>query len=147
MRLITCVLFSFWPSKFSSFQIVLKIVSHNFLQYTLIVCRQYGYWKLYTGIIVFHVPEPVLVYERQFVSLKVYFYQVIDAKFSGLQESIQILISHLVERYSSKLESIDYVDTFRALKLKYEQVCSFLYFLTLCLVMLSVVLAFCQLYV
>jgi hypothetical protein len=39
------------------------------------------------------------------------------------------------------------VDTFRALKLKYEQVCSFLYFLTLCLVRLSVMLAFCQLYV
>jgi len=68
--------------------------------------------------------------------VEVYFYKVIDVKLSGLQESIQILILHLVERYSSKLESIDYVDTFRALKLKYEQVCSFLYFLTLCLVRL-----------
>ena len=39
-----------------------------------------------------------------------------------VQEGIKTLIVHLVEKYSSKLESIDYVDTFRALKLKYEQV-------------------------
>lgn len=39
-----------------------------------------------------------------------------------LQEGNKTLIVHLVETYSSKLESIDYVDTFKALKLKYEQV-------------------------
>ncbi len=39
-----------------------------------------------------------------------------------MQEGIKSLIVHLVETYSSKLESIDYVDTFQALKLKYDQV-------------------------
>ncbi|KAG0581095.1 hypothetical protein KC19_4G224600 [Ceratodon purpureus] len=37
------------------------------------------------------------------------------------KEGIKTLIIHLIEKYSSKLEAIDYVDTFRALKLKYEQ--------------------------
>jgi len=39
-----------------------------------------------------------------------------------VQEGIKSLIVHLVETYSSELESIDYVDTFQALKLKYDQV-------------------------
>lgn len=39
-----------------------------------------------------------------------------------LQEGIKSLIVHLIDTYSSKLESIDYVDTFQALKLKYDQV-------------------------
>lgn len=39
-----------------------------------------------------------------------------------VQDGIKSLIVHLVDTYSSKLESIDYVDTFRALKLKYDQV-------------------------
>jgi len=39
-----------------------------------------------------------------------------------VQEGIKSLIVHLIETYSSKLESIDYVDTFQALKLKYDQV-------------------------
>ncbi|XP_024390933.1 uncharacterized protein [Physcomitrium patens] len=37
------------------------------------------------------------------------------------KEGIKTLVVHLIEKFSSKLESIDYVDTFRALKLKYEQ--------------------------
>nr|XP_024370707.1 serine/threonine-protein phosphatase 4 regulatory subunit 3-like isoform X2 [Physcomitrium patens] len=37
------------------------------------------------------------------------------------KEGIKILIVYLIEKHSSKLESIDYVDTFRALKLKYDQ--------------------------
>jgi len=42
---------------------------------------------------------------------------------SGLwQEGIKSLIAHLVEKFSTKLEGVDYVDTFQALKLKYEQV-------------------------
>lgn len=45
-----------------------------------------------------------------------------DLVLQYLQENIKTLIVHLIEKYSSKLESIDYVDTFRALKLKYEQV-------------------------
>jgi protein phosphatase-4 regulatory subunit 3 len=43
-----------------------------------------------------------------------------------VQEGIKSLIVHLVETYSSKLESVDYVDTFQALKLKYDQVDIFL---------------------
>jgi protein phosphatase-4 regulatory subunit 3 len=39
-----------------------------------------------------------------------------------LQEGIKSLIAHLVEKFSTKLEGVDYVDTFQALKLKYEQV-------------------------
>ena len=39
-----------------------------------------------------------------------------------VQEGIKSLIVHLIETYSSKLEAIDYVDTFQALKLKYDQV-------------------------
>jgi protein phosphatase-4 regulatory subunit 3 len=37
------------------------------------------------------------------------------------KDGIKSLIVHLIDTYSSKLESIDYVDTFRALKLKYDQ--------------------------
>ncbi|KAG0630025.1 hypothetical protein M758_1G148600 [Ceratodon purpureus] len=37
------------------------------------------------------------------------------------KEGIKSLIVHLVDTYSSKLETIDYVDTFQALKLKYDQ--------------------------
>ncbi|XP_024373629.1 uncharacterized protein [Physcomitrium patens] len=37
------------------------------------------------------------------------------------KEGIKTLIVHLIEKYSLKFESIDYVDTFRALKVKYEQ--------------------------
>jgi protein phosphatase-4 regulatory subunit 3 len=38
------------------------------------------------------------------------------------REGIKSLIAHLVEKFSSQLEGIDYADTFQALKLKYEQV-------------------------
>ncbi|CAK9276520.1 unnamed protein product [Sphagnum jensenii] len=38
------------------------------------------------------------------------------------REGIKSLIAHLVEKFSTKLEGVDYVDTFQALKLKYEQV-------------------------
>ncbi|KAH9557826.1 hypothetical protein CY35_07G105100 [Sphagnum magellanicum] len=37
------------------------------------------------------------------------------------REGIKSLIAHLVEKFSTKLEGVDYVDTFQALKLKYEQ--------------------------
>jgi hypothetical protein len=39
-----------------------------------------------------------------------------------MQENIKSLVTHLVEAFYSRLEHIDYVDTFRALKLKYDQV-------------------------
>ena len=39
-----------------------------------------------------------------------------------MQENIKSLITHLVETFYSRLEHVDYVDTFRALKLKYDQV-------------------------
>ncbi|KAG0578678.1 hypothetical protein KC19_4G041700 [Ceratodon purpureus] len=37
------------------------------------------------------------------------------------KDGIKSLIVHLIDTYSSKLEAIDYVDTFQALKLKYDQ--------------------------
>lgn len=37
-------------------------------------------------------------------------------------ENIKALVAHLVEKFGSQLEDIDYVDTFRALRLKYDQV-------------------------
>ncbi|XP_024373621.1 uncharacterized protein [Physcomitrium patens] len=37
------------------------------------------------------------------------------------KDGIKSLIVHLIETYSSKLETIDYVNTFQALKLKYDQ--------------------------
>lgn len=39
-----------------------------------------------------------------------------------MQEGLKTLVVHLIEKFSSKLECIDYVDTYRELKLKYEQV-------------------------
>lgn len=38
-----------------------------------------------------------------------------------LQEDIKSLCSHVVENFSKELEAIDYVQTFKALKLRYEQ--------------------------
>lgn len=46
----------------------------------------------------------------------------------ALQENITILILHLVENFSEKLECVDYVETIQALKLKYEQVVGMNYF-------------------
>lgn len=37
------------------------------------------------------------------------------------KENIRALISHLVEQFGPQLETCDYVTTFAALKLKYEQ--------------------------
>jgi hypothetical protein len=37
------------------------------------------------------------------------------------KENIRALISHLVEQFGAQLETCDYVTTFAALKLKYEQ--------------------------
>lgn len=37
------------------------------------------------------------------------------------QEDIKSLCSHVVENFSKELEAIDYVQTFKALKLRYEQ--------------------------
>ena len=37
-------------------------------------------------------------------------------------ENIKALVAHLVEKFGSELEEVDYVDTFRALRLKYDQV-------------------------
>ncbi len=37
------------------------------------------------------------------------------------KENIKPLVSHLVEQYGTRLASCTYVDTFRNLKLKYEQ--------------------------
>lgn len=37
-------------------------------------------------------------------------------------ENIKALVTHLVEKFGSQLEEVDYVDTFRALRLKYDQV-------------------------
>nr|XP_024382924.1 serine/threonine-protein phosphatase 4 regulatory subunit 3-like isoform X3 [Physcomitrium patens] len=38
------------------------------------------------------------------------------------KEGLKTLVVHLIEKFSSKLECIDYVDTYRELKLKYEQI-------------------------
>lgn len=38
-----------------------------------------------------------------------------------LQEDIKSLCSHVVENFSKELETIDYVQTFKALKMRYEQ--------------------------
>lgn len=38
-----------------------------------------------------------------------------------MQEDIKSLCSHVVENFSKELEAIDYVQTFKALKLRYEQ--------------------------
>lgn len=38
------------------------------------------------------------------------------------RENIRALIEHFVERFWERLQHIDYVDTFQALKLKHEQV-------------------------
>ena len=37
------------------------------------------------------------------------------------KENMKPLIAHIVETFEPKLAACDYVDTFRALKLKYEQ--------------------------
>ena len=37
-------------------------------------------------------------------------------------ENIKSLVAHLVEKYWEQLAEVDYVDTFRALRLKYDQV-------------------------
>ncbi len=38
------------------------------------------------------------------------------------QENIKSLVAHLVEAFYSRLEHVDYVETFKSLKLKYDQV-------------------------
>lgn len=42
-------------------------------------------------------------------------------RFAIFQEDIKSLCSHVVENFSKELEAIDYVQTFKALKLRYEQ--------------------------
>ena len=37
-------------------------------------------------------------------------------------ENIKALVSHLVEKFGAELAEVDYVDTFQALRLKYDQV-------------------------
>ena len=37
-------------------------------------------------------------------------------------ENIKALVSHLVEKFGAVLAEVDYVDTFQALRLKYDQV-------------------------
>lgn len=37
-------------------------------------------------------------------------------------ENIKSLVAHLVEKFGPQLEEVDYVDTFRALRLRYDQV-------------------------
>ena len=39
-----------------------------------------------------------------------------------LQENIKSLVTHLVDEFYPQLEHVDYVETFRSLKLKYDQV-------------------------
>ena len=38
-----------------------------------------------------------------------------------LQENIQSLVSYIVDNFWSTLETVDYVDTFKSLKLKHDQ--------------------------
>lgn len=38
------------------------------------------------------------------------------------KESLKMLVDHLVEHFGHRFEDVDYVDTLRALKLKYDQV-------------------------
>lgn len=37
-------------------------------------------------------------------------------------ENIKALVAHLVEKFGAELAEVDYVDTFQALRLKYDQV-------------------------
>lgn len=46
---------------------------------------------------------------------------IIVTLFFFLQEDIKSLCSHVVENFSKELEAIDYVQTFKALKSRYEQ--------------------------
>ena len=45
-----------------------------------------------------------------------YYYAV-----NGLQENIKTLLKYVVERFMESLEGVDYVETFKTMKLRYEQ--------------------------
>jgi len=52
---------------------------------------------------------------------RIYNITIIYISFIMFQEDIKSLCSHVVENFSKELETIDYVQTFKALKLRYEQ--------------------------
>ena len=40
---------------------------------------------------------------------------------NDLQENIKTLLKYVVERFMESLEGVDYVETFKTMKLRYEQ--------------------------
>ena len=67
---------------------------------------QYSIVAIFTFLLIFDFPFQIDILKNQTINL---------------QEDVKSLITYVVEDYMSSFESVDYVQTFKGLKMRYDQ--------------------------